>query len=574
MSPMPCTFTFDSFGSDSDETLVAFVNGFGGDIIGGRKWCLASERNKVRRRKSASGISPGTFVFLPGIFMFMPGECMFVPGKMADEPGSSGRNEVKDQSAEENITLIDTIDDPLLEWVGAEPRGIASAYSRRSRSTPSLNARICSEFSEYGFPMYEIAFKDLGLKLPFSDFQSKRLFRMYMDYVRGFKDKWYIVRPIMQTALDYVYEEETAVTDDHGEPLMDDEGRPIYVDIFFPARWATREGKDILNEDGYPTFEARPIDTKALVECQSYGQAANLLGHMVGRKERLLKLTQDKKVNKRMVRAPQATRMGPPTSSGDTSGGSPDSQDVEQHIDLIPRKRNRVESQPEVSDESGAEGFFEGFPLTVSTDEADTIRRLSKESRRKHLAANMVGMVKMAKMAVVLAEEGAHSDRVKELEQEKAALVVSSRKLKAALESFEEMFREQAELLATEKENSGKVAEERDYFRLDQECLESDNGHLAKEFEDLKAAMLPAEDESEETAPLQSRSELVARIQLLETDCVGALADGFEAAVSQLTLLNPGLNTKGVDFMSQIIDDQVMPPPESHVVDAGSPGEV
>ena len=86
--------------------------------------------------------------------------------------------------------------------------------------------------------------------------------------------------------------------------------------------------------------------------------------------------------------------------------------------------------------------------------------------------------------------------------------------------------------------------------------------------------MLPAEDESEETAPLRSRSELVARIQLLETDCVGALADGFEAAVSQLTLLNPDLNTEGVGYMSQIIDGQIVPPPESPVIDGGSPGEV
>ena len=130
--------------------------------------------------------------------------------------------------------------------------------------------------------MYEIAFKDLGLKLPFSDFQvgvfnhlelalsqlhpnsiafirafeltcrflrigatiplffrvfhlqrqsrggrhnwvslkqSKRMFRMYMDSVRGFKDKWYVMRPITQTALDSVYEEETAV-DDENESLL------------------------------------------------------------------------------------------------------------------------------------------------------------------------------------------------------------------------------------------------------------------------------------------------------------------------------------------------------------------
>ena len=44
-----------------------------------------------------------------------------------------------------------------------------------------------------------------------------------------------------------------------------------FFDCFFLARWVTREGNDILDEDGEPTFEARPINTKALVECQSYG---------------------------------------------------------------------------------------------------------------------------------------------------------------------------------------------------------------------------------------------------------------------------------------------------------------
>ena len=50
-----------------------------------------------------------------------------------------------------------------------------------------------------------------------------------------------------------------------------------FVDGFFLARWVTREGHDILDEDGEPTFEARPINTKALVECQTYEHVVNLL---------------------------------------------------------------------------------------------------------------------------------------------------------------------------------------------------------------------------------------------------------------------------------------------------------
>ena len=142
-----------------------------------------------------------------------------------------------------------------------------------------------------------------------------------MDSVRDFKDKWYVLHPITQTALDSLFESETVVVYTDGEPLVDAEGRPVvgrisrfpihwcsghydhgtgyyhtpagsmsaedeeayvvlckFVDSFFPVRWVTREGDDILDEDGYPTFEARPINTKVLVECQSYGKAVALLG--------------------------------------------------------------------------------------------------------------------------------------------------------------------------------------------------------------------------------------------------------------------------------------------------------
>ena len=120
--------------------------------------------------------------------------------------------------------------------------------------------------------------------------------------------------------------------------------------------------------------------------------------------------------------------------------------------------------------------FFEGFPLSVSNNEADIMKRLDKEGRRKHLTASMVGVVKMVEMVVVLAGEGSDStDRVRELESEKVALAAKSRKLKATLKRSEEMFREQADLLSGEKEKADKALEERDCLQLNKERLESDN---------------------------------------------------------------------------------------------------
>ena len=41
------------------------------------------------------------------------------------------------------------------------------------------------------------------------------------------------------------------------------------IDGLFPSRWVMMEGNDILDKDGEPTFEARPINTKALVKCHT-----------------------------------------------------------------------------------------------------------------------------------------------------------------------------------------------------------------------------------------------------------------------------------------------------------------
>ena len=58
---------------------------------------------------------------------------------MADIPESSGRNDVDEISTtEETITLVDTVDDPTLDWVGVEPRGIASVYSLPSRQAYTI----------------------------------------------------------------------------------------------------------------------------------------------------------------------------------------------------------------------------------------------------------------------------------------------------------------------------------------------------------------------------------------------------------------------------------------------------
>ena len=88
---------------------------------------------------------------------------------MVDIPESSGCNDAEETSTtDESINLVDTVDNPTLDWVGTEPRGIASIYSYTGKQAytiveyggdqegfqrnfkimrPTRNARIFSEFT-------------------------------------------------------------------------------------------------------------------------------------------------------------------------------------------------------------------------------------------------------------------------------------------------------------------------------------------------------------------------------------------------------------------------------------------
>ncbi|MCI42558.1 hypothetical protein A2U01_0063795, partial [Trifolium medium] len=90
------------------------------------------------------------------------------------------------EESSEKYKLVDTITYPELDWVGQEPRGIASVITPTAGEKfltvedgsgknwelyyPVEGKRICSAYSEDGFAMYEFAFKELGFRLSFSEF--------------------------------------------------------------------------------------------------------------------------------------------------------------------------------------------------------------------------------------------------------------------------------------------------------------------------------------------------------------------------------------------------------------------
>jgi hypothetical protein len=243
--------------------------------------------------------------------------------------------------------------------------------------------KICSSFCG-GFSMYEFVFKELGLRLPFSPlfvgifkflklapsqlhpnamafvlafqhlceykgvvptralffrfFQIQRttkefgrkswvslknresLFDMYLESIRGFKSRFYYVRPMTATGksslYDYVVDKNEDGTvkknEDGSDALKEKEKFPLswteehfkvgpgayltsdsslsveerhglnilqeYVAGFTPAMLVKRAGEPVLDDDGNAQFIPRVINTKRLLECRTRAEVHDVLG--------------------------------------------------------------------------------------------------------------------------------------------------------------------------------------------------------------------------------------------------------------------------------------------------------
>ena len=60
---------------------------------------------------------------------------------------------------------------------------------------------------------------------------------MYMDYVRDYKEKWYVVQPSSQEGVDTVFDP-VSLVDEDGEVCYDeDENKDIWRLSKFPIHW-------------------------------------------------------------------------------------------------------------------------------------------------------------------------------------------------------------------------------------------------------------------------------------------------------------------------------------------------
>src|SRR4051812_6999693 len=141
--------------------------------------------------------------------------------------------------------------------------------------------------------------------------QPKKLFAIYQDSIKHFKSRYFLVKPLTPEAENHLFEEREYIEDgvkkvgpsarfplewqpDHFERGTDyyifrdedlnecDTGGyqrlASFVDGFRPAICTYPNGDPLFEEDGGPMMEPRYINTKAVLECGSYGDAMILLG--------------------------------------------------------------------------------------------------------------------------------------------------------------------------------------------------------------------------------------------------------------------------------------------------------
>jgi hypothetical protein len=134
---------------------------------------------------------------------------------------------------------------------------------------------------------------------------------MHVDSVRGFKERYYVIKPMTDAARESLYhmveETENRVTVSRRRPrfplawtydqfknstdsyLVKDEklteeekaglkALKVFVARFKPGPCVTSEGSPVLDEDGRPTFGDRFINTKGVLRAPSRAAQKDLLG--------------------------------------------------------------------------------------------------------------------------------------------------------------------------------------------------------------------------------------------------------------------------------------------------------
>ncbi|CAJ2674992.1 unnamed protein product [Trifolium pratense] len=435
--------------------------------------------------------------------------------------------------------------------------------------------------------------------------EDVKLFKMFVDSVKDFKERYYVVRPESPSARESLLELEED-RDEQGVARKDASGQVIvravpkfplswsythfqkepkeyttgdaylspedmtafeslktFVAGFTPGVWTTRKGVTIRDEHGEPKASPRFINTRTLLKCKNAGEVKLCLDEMETIAERMLKAKQDEKASragrgkkKIVARASQEVRPGTPSvqviGTSGVGSGTPTSAPRPP-----PAKRTREEDPP--VEETGMGGcskfpvprcytvaqFFEKYPPEVFDSERSAILDQEPEVRRQQHARDMAAMVRMVSSSLVLGDE-----RESLLEQLNTAQAKHERakgrinQLKIVVDDLKEKQKRWGDQLDEHR----KRGEELDAARA--------------EIERLNAAMAPGENEHKAAEGLTTRADLVKVIAQLSHDFVEGTEYAFENAVQQIKCLNPDVElvTRGMHVNGQVKDGQIVIP--------------
>lgn len=204
--------------------------------------------------------------------------------------------------------------------------------------------------------------------------------------------------------------------------------------------------------------------------------------------------------------------------------------------------------------ESGS--FGSQASLYLSDPELKAICDLGVTGRTRAVTDGVIGAVKALEIAVYLnnssTEEVVHSDALTREREDMAKRMVE---LEAELAAAKKFALEKDKMFSFLEEKADSAT--RYYHELKEVRAKFDVEKKA--LEDALRDSLPREDEAEDTAML-ARPVLVYRIEELERNLVGASSHGFDNAVDQLKVVNPGVEFRvdGIHFLKYVNNGKIV----------------
>ncbi|GAU47352.1 hypothetical protein TSUD_190180 [Trifolium subterraneum] len=390
--------------------------------------------------------------------------------------------------------------------------------------------------------------------------QHKKYFEIFEESLRGFKDKWFVVRPITSVGWKTIIVRGPKL-DDERKVVLGPDGQPIEVDCerfpfcwstnhyareaksftfrkgalsaeeladlqaledfvegFPPSLWEDREGNPICDEEGYQLSSKKFINTKALLKCTTRTEAEDLLREMKNTQLTLRKLQAEKK--KRQLGASSST----PNASGQSSP-SPS-------IEVTGERRVAEEAAAEfvLPPAMGHDCLLDG-KTSVKVSKADQVilTSMGPESLRNVVAESSVAVFKLLEVATFL--NGRECKYLRERDEARA----HAKDFGERLTTMEQDLSSRNKALKGSEAEVAKLKKELEDAKNEEEKLK---GKVTKLEERMSHMSLVEEEEKkldpEGTYAKFSRADLIARIYQIGDMQLDVAASSFKNALAQL----------------------------------------